>query len=259
MVKFLIVIILTFVFHFRGYSQIVDLSCWKLDSLPTGDRVDSANHSSDNWLFHKNESTFSIIPNDYKIHKGDTLPFSNEFTENLKKYKIRHVVKKVSNGYIVGFDRGEFGGGLYFTSKDGSDRYVIESPSRVKGIFELNSKFYAIEGLSHLGSSSGKILEIYKDTRWKTKTIIHLEEAPYLASKRGNNVYIITDQHLLRLSENIKIDKLLKAPFYWGILHPSSMIFEYNNIYIAMRKGVLKIENFETNPSYKWYLPSNCH
>jgi hypothetical protein len=64
----------------------------------------------------------------------------------------------------------------------------------------------------------------------------------------------LTRQFIYRQTAD-EVEKVLKAPLYWGILNPSSMVRENKDLYIAMRKGVLKIISFEGNPTYEWYVP----
>ncbi|MBB6609961.1 hypothetical protein H7F15_02835 [Pontibacter sp. Tf4] len=252
--------ILTFVLFislaYSSKSQTIDLSAWKQDSLPTGERLYSANQSSNNWTFVKKGNKILIEENDFKPEKGDNLPFTQEFIEkHLEEIKGNRFVKSVEGGYLVGLNRGEFGGGLLFVSDDGLTTYIIGRFLRIKEIFELDSKVYAIEGLAHLGSQTGQIIEIFKgDGIWKYKTLSKLSETPALIAKKDNQPIIITSQYILRLNSNLEIEEILKSPFYWGMLYPSSIHFENKDIYLAMRKGILKIEDFETAPKYRWFV-----
>lgn len=174
--------------------------------------------------------------------------------KNLKQLKWKRYVKKVDGGYIVGLNGGEFGGGLLFVSADGMSSYEVGGLLRIRDIFEWNSKIYALEGIAHLGMSRGRILEIYNDKVWKYKTIKVLEEAPSVVAKGDKQLVLATSQYLYRLTEDLQVEEILKAPFYWGILYPSSIHIDRESIYLAMRQGILKIENFQTSPTYKWYI-----
>jgi len=126
---------------------------------------------------------------------------------------------------------------------------------RIKEIFELNSKIYAIEGIAHIGIDYGQVIEIYKDTIWEYKTVNKLIESPIITAKYRKEQIIVTSQYILKMTENEQIEQILKSPFNWGFLYPSSLFFEKNDIYLSMRQGILKIESFMTNPKYEWYLP----
>jgi len=250
--------------YLGSYCQSIDLTKWKKDVLPISDVYDSisncwynpANVSKDNWIFKVIENRVEIVKNDFKQGKGDVLPFGQDFiSTNLPMIKGNRFVKKVSDGYIVGINRGEFGGGLFFISQNGLENYQIAGYLRIKEIFEFNSRIYAIEGVAHLGSNYGKVIEIYKDTMWKCKIVSDLIEAPILTAKYKKEQIIVTSQYILKMTKNGQIEQILQSPFFWGALYPSSFFIEKNDIYLAMRQGILKIKYFTKNPIYEWYLP----
>lgn len=238
-----------------GFAQLVDLSNWKLDSLPHGERLIEANNSKDKWMFQKDGLKYSIIQNEYERDLGDDFPFPNAL-------KFQHIlipvgygkVKKVDEGYIVGTNNGEFTSGLYFVNKNGSKKHILNSYFRVNDIYEFNSKIYAIQGLAHMSISEGSVIEIYKDSLWTYREVLKLEDAPNLILKAGPENLILTSQFLYKQTAD-KIEKVLKSPFYWGTLYPSSMVLEDKDLYIAMRQGILKIVSFQQDPRFEWYIP----
>ena len=243
-------------YNFCG-AQVPDLTNWKIDTLPTGDRIYSANHSQNNWIFSKSGDNWEIIRNNFKREKGDSFPFTPDFIDkNLKEIKENRFVKKTSDGYLVGLNKGEFGGGLYFIKSDGLDGYEMARYLNIHNIFEYNSKYFAIEGLSHLGGQRGQIIEIFKvDTLWKYKSFIRLVEAPELITDYNNEKIIVTSQYILKFEKDFKVSEILKSPFYWGMLYPSSVLINKKDLYLAMRQGVLKIKSFDSSPEYEWYIP----
>ncbi|MCX6319592.1 MAG: hypothetical protein NTW29_20105 [Bacteroidetes bacterium] len=238
-------------------AQVPDLTNWKIDTLPTGDRIYTANHSPDNWIFSKSGEKWEVVKNDFKRENGDSLPFPPDFiAKNLKEIRGNRYVKKTADGFLVGLNKGEFGGGLYFIKPDGLDGYEIARYLNIRTIFEYKSKYFAIEGLAHLGSERGQILEIFKsDTVWKYTSLTHLIEAPALITDYNNEKVIVTSQYLLKFGSEFTVSEILKSPLYWGVLYPSSILINNADIYLAMRKGVLKIKAFDTNPAYEWYTP----
>ena len=238
-------------------AQVPDLTNWIIDTLPTDDRIYPANNSNDNWIFSKSGDKWEIVRNSFKREKGDSFPFSPDFIDrNLKEIKGNRFVKKTSDGYLVGLNKGEFGGGLYFIKPDGLNGYEMAGYLNIHNIFEYNSKYFAIEGLAHLGGQRGQIIEIFKvDTVWKYKSLTSLVEAPALITDYNNEKIIVTSQYILKFSKDFKVSEILKSPFYWGMLYPSSILIDKSDIYLAMRKGVLKIKTFDKQPEYEWYTP----
>jgi hypothetical protein len=234
-----------------------NLTNWKIDTLPTGEKIYPANHSKDNWVFSKSGENWEIVRDNFKREKGDSFPFSPEFIDkNLKEIKGNRFVKKTADGYLVGLNKGEFGGGLYFIKPDGLDGYEMAGYLNIHNIFEYNSKYFAIEGLAHLGGQRGQIIEIFKeDTVWKYKSLTSLMEAPKLITDYKNEKVIVTSQYVLKFGNDFKVSEILKSPIYWGMLYPSSILIEKNDLYLAMRQGVLKIKQFNSTPEYEWYIP----
>lgn len=238
-------------------AQVPDLANWKVDTLPVGDRIYSANHSQSNWVFIKTDDKWEIVQNTFKKEKGDSFPFTPDFIDkNLKEIKGNRFVKRTPDGYLVGLDKGEFGGGLYFIKSDGLDGYEMAGYLNIRNIFDYNNKYFAIEGLAHLGGQRGQIIEIFKkDTVWKYKSLTSLIEAPAIITDYNNEKIIVTSQYILKFGKDFKVIEILKSPFYWGMLYPSSILVDNNDLYLAMRQGVLKIKSFDHSPEYEWYIP----
>ena len=255
--KIIIANIILLTLRLGSVAQAPDLTKWKVDTLPVGDRIYPANHSPNDWTFANKGSNWEIVQNDYSKEKGDTFPFSTEFIDkNLKELKANRFVKRTPDGYLVGLNKGEFGGGLYFIKPDGLDGYEMAGYLNIRNIFEYKAKYFAIEGLAHLGGQRGQIIEIFKeDTLWKYKTLSALIEAPALITDYKGEKLIVTSQYILKLGDDLKVTEVLKSPFYWGMLYPSSILVDNNNLYLAMRQGVLKIKSFDSTPEYIWYTP----
>ena len=173
----------------------------------------------------------------------------------------------VEDGYLAGFNRGEWGGELYWFSKNGEKRYKI-SDDQIVQFIRRDNKIYAIAGLSHLGLTIGNIIEIEKNGRkWIAKEYLKLPSAPdavQLDSK--GNFIIVTDRgsfskdgnfseippSLFSIDRDANIDTLVKAGM-WGGLYPSSMVIQNDVVYIGMRKGVYKFDL--ATKKDEWLLP----
>ena len=256
--------ILIFCIFSSAIAQEINLTEWKKDSIPLEKELNKANHSKDNWYFELKNDTVRIIQNPYKRIKGDKLPFPIDSVKNISGNKY---IKSVFNGYLIGFNHGEFGGGLKYVSLYNDYGYHIEfedkenewkygiSGRNVRKIFEFNDKIIATRGLAHMGLNYGSLVElIFKDGKWKYKYISRLIESPGVTFQYNEFIYIITSQYILKIDKELKIKEVLKSRFYWGVLYPSSSFIKENDIYIAMRKGILIIKDFESEPKYEWYI-----
>jgi len=253
-----IVILVSLNTYGQGYS----LSDFKIDTLPyekaspgLNNSIEDLMNEMEEWKIENLNDTIRIEKRDYDHFKGDSLPFSHEeVAEKLNsKFSIR-AVKKVDDGYIIGLNHGEFGGGLWFLSLDGKSTYEIKPSMRIHQFFKFNEKLYVIEGLAHLGINYGNLLELKKDRVWHVSELVRLPDAPEFIIPEKNTILVLTSEHLMRLDENENLVEILKAPFNWGMLYPSSAVIESNDIYIAMRHGILKISEYGSNPHYEWYI-----
>jgi len=89
---------------------------------------------------------------------------------------------EVDDGFVVGYNKGEWGGKLYWFARDGKSRYRI-SDHQVTEFVRHGTDLYAFEGLSHLGLDHGSMIKLERrDGRWSARTIAKLagEPGPYV-------------------------------------------------------------------------------
>lgn len=233
-------------------GQAPDLTNWKLDTLPLGDRIYKANHSVNNWFFEKSGNGWEVKRNSNITERGDSLPvFSKRIRKSINSISGIKFIKKIPSGYLMGVNNGEFGGGLYYIDLSSRKLHEIHQSLRIHNIFEFQSKVYAIEGIYN-----GEIIEIYKENEyWKYKSVCILIGAPRLIVDYNDEKLILTSQHLSKLGKDLNVTEILRAPFYWGMLYPSTILIDGDNLYIAMREGVLKISQFLVKPMFEWFTP----
>ncbi|UOQ74675.1 hypothetical protein [Hymenobacter cellulosilyticus] len=243
-------------------AQQQKLSAWQKEAGSLDDKVFDITYSSDDWVVCKvgTDIMVSRPKARYVPVRGDslTIPMGRLKPEINYRYGVK-VVKKVSDGFLVGIDDGENGGGLWFLSNDATVQYRMANTYRIRWIFEFQSKLYAIHsrGRAGAGLGSGGILEITRNAtgQWESETMIRLAEAPKLTVVSANRVYILTDEHLGILNSDLTLTTVLRGPYKWGMLQPSSMVIDGPDLYIGTRWGVFKIKAFESKPEYGWYIP----
>ena len=71
------------------------------------------------------------------------------------------VALRVEDGWLVGSDRGEWGGELMFLSDDGSQQALLSE--NIEDIYFLGDRIVAVAGLAHLGMNSGMIYALSHD------------------------------------------------------------------------------------------------
>lgn len=162
------------------------------------------------------------------------------------------IVKKVGNGYLVGLNKGEFGGSLHWFSSDGDSSYRI-SRGLVNYIFENNGKIFIAHGLAHMGSDDGGINEmVFADEKWKIGVGIDLNYNPQVFLPFKKQVLMVTSKTILLFSGLHKI-KYIKKDGFWDILYPQTAVLINDELYVGMRGGIYKINL--TSRKEQWLMP----
>ena len=161
--------------------------------------------------------------------------------------RSRSYIIEVHNGSLIGTDRGEWGGELYWESNSGTSKYKIVN-GNFKKFIKHNAKIFAIEGLAHLTQRRGKLIKIYFKDKWKAEVVIDLKDAPHVSTLPLNNfIYVVTSKKFLKINlDDITLTELHTNMFWWGMYPNSIVMVNPNIIYIGMRGGIIKV-NLEKN------------
>jgi len=151
----------------------------------------------------------------------------------------------VDDGWLIGCNGGEWGGQLYWFSKDGERNYRI-SNHRIVDFFFLPDGLYAIEGLAHMVMSEGSVIRIARprpDARWEATTATKLPFAPDAISVRRDGTMLLTlSDSLVSISPDRTVHTLLLSdpPWRHGPLYPNSSLLstDEQKLYIGMRQFV---------------------
>jgi hypothetical protein len=149
---------------------------------------------------------------------------------------------RVRDGWLIGFNQGEFGAALYWFSPDGKRKYKV-SDHQIVDFFSFADGIYAIEGLAHLGMSDGSVIRIAKPepkARWRAETVTKLPFAPYATSVCRDGAILITlSDSIVRVGPDHKPATLLSDP-PWSGLYPNSSVLspDEQKLYIGMRQFV---------------------
>lgn len=157
------------------------------------------------------------------------------------------------SGHICGSNYGEFGGSLEYFDKDGS-MYTISSDINPVAIFSYKENIYLLDGLAHLGMSSGRISRlVIKDGRYSVVDSVELGAAPeaYFYDEKNDSFLIVTNKSIIEAtcSQNEIHVKILAEIPNMGGLNPSSIVRHENLIYVSMRRAVLTF-NIETKEAF---------
>jgi hypothetical protein len=122
--------------------------------------------------------------------------------DQLSNYKAFHV----RDGWLVGFNEGEFGAALYWFSSDGRRNYKI-SDDQVVDFMSTSQGIIAIQGLAHMGVSEGSIIRLApaaKTGRWTSTEVKSLPEAPesFVRLNDGRIFLALSDSLAVMTSDN---------------------------------------------------------
>ena len=165
-----------------------------------------------------------------------------KFVAKAAKFVGGSAFAAVADGWLVGFNEGEFGAALYWFSRDGKRNYKI-SDDQVVAFVSLTDGIYAVQGLAHMSLSEGSIVRISRpsaNTNWTSTTVVELPAAPYTVSLLRDKTMLITlSSSLVSVGPDHKVRTLL-ADAPWRGLYPNSSVLspDEKELYIGMRQFV---------------------
>ena len=216
----------------------------------------AANHSDITWHVSSENGKTSARNQESVAAESAKKP---TFTPEAGRFRGASKFVEVEDGWLVGFNRGEFGAGIYWFSKDGDRNYPV-SNHQVVDFFSLPDGVYAIEGLAHMGMSRGSVIRITRpavNVPWQANQIAKLPFAPSVITLRRDGTMLITlSSALVSVGPDHKIQTLL-ADVPWGALYPNSSVLssDEKTLFIGMRQFVGEF-NFATN-RLKFIIPSS--
>lgn len=117
-----------------------------------------ANYSRREWKVEQGEGSIIVHLDKLQDHRAALPDVINSRSVTVGTKGTRSV-EQVDDGWLVGLDVGEFGGGLWWFSCDGKLNRKLAYEG-VKGFAKTSSGVIAVTGLAHLGIDEGKILHI---------------------------------------------------------------------------------------------------
>ncbi len=165
---------------------------------------------------------------------------------------------KVQNGWLLGFDGGEFGGGLWFAADDGAARML--TGENVHGFVETPQGILVLAGLAHMTLDSGKVFIVPYSVKSPPdlKILAELDGAPQAFTKVSDDVtLVVTTQGVSRISSSGAIEPLLHRDL--GQLYPNSIATTPDGtIYIGMRLFVVRLAPRTEEYLEQWLVPDSC-
>ena len=210
------------------------------------------------WVVSNDGGSIALRRFDPRGEKQEPIPPNVSLS---KKMIGRRTFKPTSRGWLAGFDAGEFGGGLWWFSRDGSQNIELLSEN-VHAIYQIKTSILILTGLSHMGLNFGRIYKFNDDTVDKptVTSVAILGGAPEASAvdSGGNNMVIATPDRVLRVDINGKVNEMYKSGEH--LTYPRSVAVDTSgNIYVAMRFFVLRlIPQQGSGYTAEWLMPEQC-
>ena len=227
------------------------------DSLPL--KEENASYSNQNKWYNTisiNDSIFVYNSLDLDIDfYGDSLVFDLHSIEYHHEDHVRllgqHHYKKLDKGWLIGTNKGEWGGSLFWVEENQKD-YKYIANANVNKIFNWEGKTVVLEGVSHINISEGYLIEVHTDLT--LDTLVVFPESPYNAVVGGDNVlYVVTDFILYKVDKTGIYTQLYDFSD-WPQLN-SDLTYSNNQLYLGMLNGVARFDLKEN--TIEWFKFKN--
>lgn len=207
------------------------------------------------WVVSNDGGSIALRRFDPRREKQEPIPPKVSLS---KKMIGRRTFKPTSSGWLAGFDAGEFGGGLWWFSRDGSKTIELLSEN-VHAIYQINSTILILTGLNHLGLDYGHLYRFSDiSDNVNVMSVAYLYGSPEASTvEAGGNIIIATPNRVLQVGPEGKVDELFKSGEH--LTYPTSVGVDTNgNIYVAMRFFVLRLIPQGSGYNAEWLMPEQC-
>lgn len=246
-------------------------------------------YSRDYWFVEVIDGRIKARPELRAPRRLDRLPF--ELPEERDRSGDRHVLR-VSDGWIVGFNDGEFGGGLWWFSPLGHDAIRIRPPAdapihpddifaaeNVLGFVSVDGKSLVLMGLDHLTGRSGRIFRLVRDSiGWALSPVAVLDSQPDAWVVERTRMLIVTGGGIWTMQANGDLERIYAlGPLDVRIIDPASGMLVTTwrvdlgnlaptsvargadgSLYLGLRHYVLRLEHGESGWIETWLVRSDC-
>jgi len=232
---------------------------WLQVPEPSKELVRCAHQVGRTWQVSTRAGGVYIEPESAPQHDTrGALPFT--LPQEIPVLGRRHVLA-VPDGFLVGFDSGEFGGALFWLSSNGQ-RWRKLSDENVQGLVSLGTReVLVLQGLNHGGLEEGmaRWFQQGADARWTLSAEKKLDSGPYMFTATRDTVYVMTRRSITRIGRDRDVTVVQKPPTALLDLDPNSMTASADGaVWMGMRHFVLRLAPSPTGLSREWFVPKDC-
>ena len=219
---------------------------WNATAEPSGtfeehSKLMQANHSGHEWRVSESSGKLEITDDPNRDYQHKDVVFPPQF-HRTKGMIGRALTARASSDWLIGFNGGEFGGGLWWTSPDGK-RTKLMTGENVQAFIQRGKDVLVLTGLAHMTYDQGTAY-LFRSTNEDGEIIriADLDSAPSAALLENNgSVLIAVSNGVVTLRPNGSVVRLYKQE-NMPILYPNSIVGEESEtIFVGMRFYVLRL------------------
>jgi hypothetical protein len=224
-----------------------------------GNSLACANYSRHEWKVISTPRGLQVVDDADKSRATPVFP--PHFVLS-KEMRGRAVTLKTSDGWLVGFDAGEFGGGLWWSSEDGrAVKHLLEE--NVHALIAQNGIPLVLTGLAHMGDDHGAIYAYHagKKEAWGSLLrVADLGSSPGAASlSEDGTLFVVTHKNIVRFGTANELEPLYVSRAF-SALYPNSIVTQKDGrLFVGMRFYVLELlpDNHDLHIA-KWFVTPEC-
>ncbi len=166
----------------------------------------------------------------------------------------RESMWKLPDGWLLGFDGGEAGGGLWRTNDDGSVSRKLLSEN-VYRFLPFSQGVSVLAGVVRGVRDSGKV---YTFSSNEIHPLVDLDGAPVASMRESEGSILVATPHgVSRVSAAGMVEVLSAEPF--SRLYPNSVaITADGTVYVGMRMFVVRLLHTPKGYMQEWLVPDDC-
>ena len=201
-----------------------------------------------------------------KLKKEEELPLPRllKHEQGMPGSTVRAGLKSVlhfKNDWLLAYDLGEWGGGLWLTNEDGSETKRILSDN-VREMIPIDEGVLVLSGLAHITINFGNafIFSNPDGMNISLQHAVHLDGEPSGYAKEPNgSVLFVTTYGLCRITKSGELQRLTGLPGWSQHAFTNSMVITPDgSIFMGMRMFVLRLRKNSDRYRTEWLLPKEC-
>lgn len=205
------------------------------------------------WVVRReNGRVLAYLKGDYKPKPGETPSFDTTM-ELPQGRRQASVSSKVDDGWIAGYNMGEFGAAVYWFNETGTQKYKL-SDYHIHDFLLDGKRFFAVQGLDH-GISRGSMVELRKEGgKWVCEEFLRLPQSGEAIARIAPGDYVVVTSSML-LRVNLKEEKSVLVPKTHWIGASSVTVTDDGFVCVGTRRFVARYKLGSDPQTVEYLIP----